>query len=247
MVDITNTLGGVSKTSQTAGTTSTPKKELDQASFLKLLTMQLSYQDPFKPVDNAQTLSQMTSMSTSDAINRLSSQMGGLNDLMTSSQALQASSLVGQSVLIPSDTGYLDKDGQISGVVAVGGQKLSNLKITVEDDKGQVIKDFVINGEQQGNVPFTWDGTDKDGKPVAAGKYKIKASGTDASGKSESIPALTYGQVESVTLGSAASPTRVQLQGLGSILLTDILEISGTKSKPTPPTEPTTPTSSAVI
>jgi len=139
MVDITNTLGGVSTTSQTSGTT--PKKELDQASFLKLLTMQLSYQDPFKPVDNAQTLSQMTSMSTSDAINRLSTQMGSLNDLMTSSQALQASSLVGQSVLIPSDTGYLDTDGQVSGVAAVGGQKLSNLKITVEDEKGQVIKE----------------------------------------------------------------------------------------------------------
>ncbi|MEL3918951.1 flagellar hook assembly protein FlgD [Aeromonas enteropelogenes] len=248
MVDITNTLGGVSTTSQTSGTSTTPKKELDQASFLKLLTMQLSYQDPFKPVDNAQTLSQMTSMSTSDAINQLSTQMGSLNDLMTSSQALQASSLVGQSVLIPSDIGYLDTDGQVSGVAAVGGQKLSNLKITVEDEKGQVIKDFVINGEQQGNVPFTWDGTDKDGKPAPAGKYKFKVSGTDASGKSESIPALTYGQVESVTLGSSASPTRVQLKGLGSILLTDILEISGTKSKPeTTPTQPTTPNSSAVI
>ena len=36
---------------------------------MKLLTMQLSYQDPFKPVDNAQMLSQMASMSTSEGIN----------------------------------------------------------------------------------------------------------------------------------------------------------------------------------
>ncbi len=66
MADTTSGVNGIGRTTtQTTGTTSTPKKELDQESFLKLLTMQLSYQDPFKPVDNAQMLSQMTSMSTS--------------------------------------------------------------------------------------------------------------------------------------------------------------------------------------
>ena len=50
---------------QTSTVNTSTRKELDQESFLKLLTMQLSHQDPFKPVDNAQMLSQMTSMSTS--------------------------------------------------------------------------------------------------------------------------------------------------------------------------------------
>ena len=81
MVDTTNNVNGISRTTtQTTGTTTAPKKELDQASFMKLLTMQLSYQDPFKPVDNAQMLSQMASMSTSEGISSLSTQMGKLND-----------------------------------------------------------------------------------------------------------------------------------------------------------------------
>ncbi|WP_378081674.1 flagellar hook assembly protein FlgD [Aeromonas bestiarum] len=243
MVDTTNNVNGISRTtSQTTGTTTTPKKELDQASFLKLLTMQLSYQDPFKPVDNAQMLSQMTSMSTSEGITSLSTQMGNLNTLMTSSQALQASALVGQNVLIPSNTGYLEKDGKISGVAAVGDKTMSNVKITVEDEKGQVVKTFSLEGEHQGNVAFSWDGTDKDGKPVKEGKYQIKATGTVA-GKSESISALTYGRVESVTLGNGTSPTLVKLKGLGAISLGDILEIAGTNSnQTTPPT--TKPTAS---
>ncbi|PJG58676.1 flagellar hook assembly protein FlgD [Aeromonas cavernicola] len=244
MVDINNNVSGLNRTSTQSADSQLPKKELDEASFLKMLTMQLSYQDPFKPADNAQMLSQMTSMSTTRSINQLSTQMGGLNDLMMSSQALQASSLVGQDVLIPSDTGYLDEDSQLSGVIAVGAKTLSNIKITIEDEKGQVIKDMVINGAQQGNVAFNWDGTDKNGRPVMAGKYKIKASGADISGKSESVPALTYGQVESVTLGSKSLPTRVQLKGLGLIMLTDIVEISGSKNQPK---EPSTPQPSAVI
>ncbi len=112
MVDTTNNVNGISRTTtQTTGTTTAPKKELDQASFMKLLTMQLSYQDPFKPVDNAQMLSQMASMSTSEGISSLSTQMGKLNDQMISSQALQASSLVGQNVLLNSNMSYLDKEG----------------------------------------------------------------------------------------------------------------------------------------
>ena len=110
---------------------------------MKLLTMQLSYPGSLQPVDNAQMLSQMASMSTSGGINSLSSQMGKLNDQMISSQALQASSLVGQNVLLQGNTGFLDQDGSLSAVVAVGTtNKYSGVKITVEDEKGQVIKEF---------------------------------------------------------------------------------------------------------
>ena len=73
MADTYDSLLGVNRTTaaQTNTTnTTTQKKELDQESLLKLLAMQLAYQDPFKPVDNAQMLSQMTSMSTSQEIRR---------------------------------------------------------------------------------------------------------------------------------------------------------------------------------
>ena len=245
MVDTTNNVNGISRTTtQTTGTTTAPKKELDQASFMKLLTMQLSYQDPFKPVDNAQMLSQMASMSTSEGISSLSTQMGKLNDQMISSQALKASSLVGQNVLLNSNMSYLDKEGGFSGVVAVGTtNKYANIKVTIEDEKGQVIKEFPLKGDQKGNVEVAWDGTDKAGIRVAAGKYVIKASGT-LDGKSESIGAYAYAKVDSVALGNAANPTRLNLRGLGSAFLQDILQISGSNSNPTVTPSKTTPTAS---
>lgn len=245
MVDTTNSANGISRTTtQATGTTTTPKKELDQASFLKLLTMQLSYQDPFKPVDNAQMLSQMASMSTSEGISSLSTQMGKLNDQMISSQELQASALVGQNVLLQSNTGYLDKEGSLPGVVAVGTtNKYSSVKVTIEDEKGQVIKEFSLEGEQRGNVEVAWDGTDKDGKRVKSGKYVIKASGT-LDGKSESIAAYAYGKVDSVALGNASNPTMLNVKGLGSTLLSSILQISGTNSNQTVTPSKTTSTAS---
>ncbi|MGY3855896.1 flagellar hook assembly protein FlgD [Aeromonas intestinalis] len=244
MADTYDSLLGVNRTTanQTSTTTSVQKKELDQESFLKLLTMQLSYQDPFKPVDNAQMLSQMTSMSTSQGISSLSTQMESLNSLMTSSQALQASALVGQSVLIPSNTGYLEQGENMTGVIATG-DGASNIKVTVKDESGQVIKEFSLEGDKKGNVAFEWDGKDKDGNEVKSGKYSIEAHGT-VDGKSESMPALTYAKVESVTLGTSSNPSTLKLKGLGGIYLTDVLEIGGTSGKST-----TTPdsTSNAVI
>ncbi|HDO1319157.1 TPA: flagellar hook assembly protein FlgD [Aeromonas veronii] len=245
MVDTTTNVNGISRTTtQTTGSTTAPKKELDQASFMKLLTMQLSYQDPFKPVDNAQMLSQMASMSTSEGISSLSTQMGKLNDQMISSQALQASSLVGQNVLLPSNISYLDKEGPLSAVVAVGTtNKYANIKITIEDEKGQVIKEFPLEGEQKGNVEVAWDGTDKAGNRVSAGKYVVKASGT-LDGKSENIASYAYAKVDSVALGNATNPTRLNLRGLGSEYLNNILQISGTNSNPTVTPSKTTSTAS---
>ncbi|MFQ2166346.1 flagellar hook assembly protein FlgD [Aeromonas hydrophila] len=237
MADTTSGVNGIGRTTtQTTGTTSTPKKELDQESFLKLLTMQLSYQDPFKPVDNAQMLSQMTSMSTSQGISSLSNQIGSLNSLMTSSQALQASALVGQNVLLQSNVGYLEKDGSLPGVVAVGTEsKYSNVKITIEDESGQVIKEFPLDGGQKGNVEIVWDGKDKNGNPAKEGKYTLKANGT-VDGKSESVPIFAYGKVDSVILGTASNPTQLNLKGLGTTSLNSILQIAGTVKTPSTPT-----------
>ncbi|MEG3026564.1 MAG: FLgD tudor-like domain-containing protein, partial [Aeromonas sp.] len=81
------------------------------------------------------------------------------------------------------------------------------------------------------------------GNLVKSGKYSIEAHGT-VDGKSESMPALTYAKVESVTLGTSSNPSTLKLKGLGGIYLTDVLEIGGTNGKST-----TTPdsTSKAVI
>jgi hypothetical protein len=146
-------------------------------------------------------------------------------------QALQASALVGQNVLIPSNTGYVEKGGTLTGVIATGDGG-SNIKVTVKDESGQVIREFAIEGSHKGNVAFEWDGKDKSGNEAKSGKYSIEAHAT-VDGKSESIPALTYAKVESVTLGTSTNPSTLKLKGLGGIYLTDVLEIGATTGKTT--------------
>lgn len=204
------------------------RAQLGQEDFFALMTQQLAYQDPFDPADNSDMIAQMTAFTSADGINQMSKQLSGLSDVMTSSQALQASSLVGQKVLLPSDIAYWDKSEPVEGV-AVVGEGADNVVIRIENEQGELMRTMALDGPQRGNVPFTWDGLKDNGEPANVGRYKIKISGL-VNNEREDLNALAFGRVDSVTLGSANSPTLVNLSGLGGVPLNQVLEIGGRKA-----------------
>ena len=92
-------------------------QNLSQEDFFSLLTEQLANQDPSKPVDNDQMVAQMTSFTMADGISQLNEKFETFATSMTSNQALQASSLIGQQVLLQGDVAHMASEGQgVSGV-----------------------------------------------------------------------------------------------------------------------------------
>ena len=226
-MSIYSDIGLTTATSSTTSTKSSSTEKnsaLTQEDFLSLLTTQLAYQDPTKPVDNAEMVSQMAQISTVDGITSLNSAVSDLSTVVTSSQALMASSLVGQKVLLPSSTGYMASGGGISGVIATG-EGASDLTISIKNSSGAVVYQTTVSGDQTGNVAFNWDGKDSNGNALAEGKYTVSATGL-VDGKSQSLSGLVYGKVNSVTLGSSSTSTALNINGLGSIELSNILEVS---------------------
>lgn len=202
--------------------------QLGQEDFFALMTQQLAYQDPFDPADNSDMIAQMTAFTTADGINEMGEKLANLTEVMTSSQALQASSLVGQKVLLPSDLAYWDGEETIDGV-AVTGEGADNVMVRIENEQGELIRSMTLDGPQRGNVPFSWDGLNEQGEPAAKGRYTLRVSGL-VDNQREDLNALAFGRVDSVTLGSANSPTLVNLSGLGGIPLNQVLEIAGRKA-----------------
>ena len=200
-------------------------QELTQSDFFALLSQQLSMQDPFEPVENDQMIAQMASFSTVDGIAKLNEEILNLNSVMSSSQALQASGLVGQKVLIPSDTGHVSTENpEVKGVVSTPAP-IDTITVSIEDESGQVIRTFDVDGSAGGNIDVSWDGLDKNGAPVSEGQYSIKANGK-VDGKSEDLAVSTYAHVTSVSLGSATTGAILNLRGMGGIQLTDVLAVS---------------------
>ena len=199
---------------------------LSQKDFFSLLTEQLANQDPTKPVDNDQMVAQMTSFTMADGIEQLNDKFSDFATSMTSNQALQASSLIGQKVLLQGDIGYMSAEGQnVSGVV-IANQSVQGLEITIENETGEIIKSINVGTQAAGNIEFNWDGTDANGNNMPVGNYVVRAQGNVA-GESIVLPTAINRHVDSVSLAASSQGIILNLDGDVSVTLNDVIQIGG--------------------
>ena len=210
------------------GLTQTPdtekaNDELGQDEFLELMTAQLKFQDPLKPMENGDFLAQMAQFGTVSGIDDLNENFNSMAASLQSNQALQASTLVGRQVLVPAEVGFLQEGANMKGAIDLD-QPASNVVVTVKNDVGQVVHRQELGLQQAGLVDFEWDGLDENGTRMPAGEYQIEAevhSGTDISAGS----VLSVVDVESVTLGTAGQDLTLTVTGLGDLELSQVRKI----------------------
>lgn len=211
---------------------------LTQADFFALLTQQLAYQDPTKPVENDQMIAQMTNFTMADGIGSLNESFKGFAESMTSNQALQASSLVGRSVLTQSEEIVFTGETLSRGTIELD-KAATMMKVRIENEKGELVQTFSVENPQLGKNEFVWDGTymesgvgsadEVDGElseRVRAGVYKVKVEVSYADGTNASLPANVYSPVGSVSLNGTGGGVTLNLLGLGPVKLSDVLEVS---------------------
>jgi flagellar basal-body rod modification protein FlgD len=141
---------------------------------------------------------------------------------MQSAQALQASSLVGRSVLLPGTSAALAQGGNLSGAVELAAGA-SSVAVEIYDAGGQLVQRLDLGAQPAGLAKFSWDGTTASGTTAAPGQYTVKAVAGDG-GQSASVPTLIAAKVESVTLGGPQG-LQLNLAGLGPVSLNDVKQI----------------------
>jgi flagellar basal-body rod modification protein FlgD len=143
---------------------------------------------------------------------------------MTSNQALQASSLVGRSVLVDENVFGLYEGDQVKGNISTE-TSASNVNIYVENAKGEIVQNIPIGNVGAGGGNFTWDGNMTDGSKAPAGAYRFRIAGL-VDGKASEIQAMTFRKVDSVTLAGNGGSVLLNLNGGGSMPLNEVVEVS---------------------
>ena len=197
---------------------------LTQEDFFALMTQELAHQDPTKPVDNNEMISQMTAFSTTDGVARLNDSFDNFAASMTSSQALQASSLVGRSVLVEENIFGLEEGKPAQGKI-VTDQPASSVNIYVENQAGEIIQTVPVGNVSAGEANFTWDGMTSSGEQAPEGAYRFRIAGL-VDGQASELQAMTYRRVDSVTLAGAGGQIVLNLNGGSSMALADVVEVT---------------------
>jgi len=202
----------------------TDKSDSGESDFLKLLVAQLNNQNPLSPQDNGEFLSQLAQFSTVEGVEKLNLTMEKFSSSMLSSQALQATALVGRSVLIPSDTGRLNSGSALTGMVELPAST-GNLALKIYNESGELVRQLPLGAHGAGTVKFSWDGIGSNGQAMPSGYYRITAD-ANLGDQSEQLATRVNANVDSVTMGQSGGVI-LNLEGaLGSVALNDILQIN---------------------
>ncbi|MDR6788959.1 flagellar basal-body rod modification protein FlgD [Sphingomonas sp. BE138] len=199
---------------KTNATATTGQSSLGQKDFVRLMTAQLQYQDPFNPQDNTQMVAQMATFSQVAGISEMSSTLAGIASRLGTTTAGDAMSFVGRTVLTEGKTAYERTAGGIMGGVELANSA-SDVDVTITDKNGMAVKNIQLGKQDAGTVDFTWDGKDAAGNKVENGPYTVTVEAANGSTIVEAKP-LVWAPVETVSLVAGGEPV-LNVTGLGKV------------------------------
>lgn len=202
----------LSSYSNTSGSNS-----LGQQDFLTLLVAQLENQDPLDPQDNTEFISQMAQFSSLEQQIETNEK---LDELTATNEQTAAYSLLGQQVIVATDSVYLQGNDIDLGFSL--DQDAASASINILDGDGKSVASFTIDNPQDGYNFVNWNGTDSSGNSLETGAYSMDIEVTDSDGESVSFQSLVKVSVDEVALDSSSS---VLTTAAGNISYGDISSV----------------------
>jgi flagellar basal-body rod modification protein FlgD len=203
-------------------TTQSKRNDLGMNDFFKLMITQLKNQDPMKPMENGEFLSQIAQFGTVSGIDKLNKTFEDLASNLTSGQALQAGNLVGREVLVPGGVAALAPGAPIRGVTTLDASA-ADVVLHIYNASGALVRDLSLGGQKAGDVQFSWDGMTNAGTYAPAGTYYLQAEALSGE-KAHAVDTQLYATVASVNLGDQGGLT-LDLAGLGTVPFSAVREI----------------------
>jgi flagellar basal-body rod modification protein FlgD len=199
-----------------AGSSATPANmQINQTDFLKIITAQLTDQNPLSPTDPTQFVTQLEGMSEV-------SSMQNMQTAMQASSLMSGASLIGQSVLVPGTQAQLASGGSIGGA-ATAPSGASQLTVTITDAKGNFVNSMNVTPATSGLTSFVWNGQTSAGAAAAAGTYNIAINAT-VNGTTQPVDPMVVNKVEGVLMDPTTQAVDVETDST-TVPLTSVVSV----------------------
>ncbi len=192
-MEVTNNTNTTTASTTPAG--ANPNSTLGKDDFLKLLLVQLKYQDPTEPMDSDKILSQTSQLAALEASTNTNKALEDLTASLGNSLQFSTISAIGKIA----DTGsnaITVEEGSETEFQLYFSNDVSSGTINILDVNGNTVDSIALNGSDKGVHNFTWDGK-VNGESVEDGLYYVTANYNDTLGNAHETRVGTY-PIESV-------------------------------------------------
>lgn len=208
--------------------------ELGRDVFLQLLTTQLQNQDPLSPQENSEFVAQLAQFTQVESLDELSNSFEDFTGSFLSNQALQASSLVGTSVTVPTSQTLLPPEGIVAGSVEIPSSS-NEVNIDIYNSSGSLVDSIPLGSQAAGDLVFRWDGSyaevngelvdwQSNHDEIESGEYSFVVTAS-LDGESTQLDTALSANVNSVTVGADGELT-LNLAGVGAYSFNDVVQFN---------------------
>ena len=173
-----------------------PDGILGKDDFMKLMLIELQYQDPTEPMDTEKILQQTSELASLEAADNTKKALEELSKSFANSQQYAVLSAIGKMASVGSGSIEHVK-GESSMFEMYFPTDVKNGTMTISDEQGNTVKTIELQENAKGIYSFEWDGTDNNGNLVDDGLYKVSATYYDPDGDPQKTSIGSY-PIESV-------------------------------------------------
>jgi flagellar basal-body rod modification protein FlgD len=189
----------------------------DFQTFLKLLTTQMRNQDPLKPMDSTEFVSQLASFSSVEQQVRSNDRLQSILDVLSGGSPAGLAEWIGRDVRVAAGADFAGDPVEVALTPHEGADRGV---LVVKNDFGQEVARLAVEG---GAETATWDGTDSQGHEAAHGRYGFTLESYSGSTLLDSSPGKVFSTVREVRLEDGSpvlvvdDGTQVPLSQVGGV------------------------------
>lgn len=189
--------------------------------FMQLLVAQIQNQDPLNPTDGTEYVSQLAQLTQVQSMETMSQLMANNSVLMDNLQTLTTGNLVGQNVMVQTDTINSDGTTELNGRLTLE-HAAGVVTVIVKDSAGTEHK-IELGKQEAGQVDFN---INPQALELPEGKYTLSVV-TDTG--EDNVPVEIGGVVNNVRIPLDGSATMLNIAGLGEIAYNNITQFGNSK------------------
>ena len=194
MIDTSNSTSTL--TQKTDNPYVNPKGILGKDDFMKLMLIELRYQDPTEPMDSEKILSQTSQLATLESASNTNKALEKLSKSLADTQQFSVIAAIGKTAYTGSDAIQHEK-GKPSSFEVYFPTDVKSGQVEITDNDGNLVKTIRLDKNSKGVLSFEWDGSDNGGKAVEDGIYHVQANYVDPQGNTQRSALGSY-PIESV-------------------------------------------------